>query len=420
MKSNLSIKIVRRVLIPCGLLATLGLLPGLGGPPDVQAAAADDARHTIDRGEFSLWTSCEGSLQAERRASLYSRISQPTAILQLAPEGSYVEAGDLVASLDRSSLDQSLVNLERDHALATAELETLLKAEIPFERVTAANDLDALRYDRQKQGRVVENTLALHGDGLVSDQELEGQQMLLANLDRQVAFAENRQETLRTIVHPAREAKARAQLDATLRQLELLREQAEGARLTAPFAGMVIYLPLHLDGEFRNVREGDTVYRNQKIIQVADMESLLVQCLVPEAGISLVRPGCSAVVTPTAFPDLRLHGTVDTIGSVAMSVSGRPAWQKFFNVVIRLEASDERLRSSMSVYVQVLSRHDPSALVIPRGLVAWDRGQPWCRVIEAGSPRRRDLVLGSGNDTHFLIEGGLAEGDSVVPPDAWP
>ncbi|HMO51819.1 MAG TPA: efflux RND transporter periplasmic adaptor subunit [Kiritimatiellia bacterium] len=378
-----------------------------------------DAVHVIERRDFSRWSAFEGTIQAEQRAPIYSRISQPTAVLFLAAEGSQVEAGEVVAELDRSALDQALVGHERDFALADAELKALLEAEIPMERDSLEYEINAQRYERLKQERVLEHTRALHASGLVSDSELEGQEVLASNLEKQIALLESRRENLRTILHPAREAKARAQREAAWRQLELVRAQAEGARLVAPISGMVVYLPLHLDGEFRNVREGDTVYRNQKIMQIADMTTLIVHCLVPESSLSLVRPGFPVVVTPSAFPDLRLAGEVEAVGSVAMPVSGRPAWQKFFNVTLRLRDTDERLRSNMSVAAQVLSFQHDQAVVIPRAWVMWEDGQAWCLVREGGW-KRRALELGPGNDGYFVVNAGLEAGDTVALPGVRP
>lgn len=121
-----------------------------------------------------------------------------------------------------------------------------------------------------------------------------------------------------------------------------------------------------------------------------------------------------------AFPGLRLAGRVESVGSVAVSVAGKPAWQKFFNVTIRLDETDERLRSSMTVSVQILSRAEENALLIPRRMVGWDRGQPWCLVREFGRARRRSLELGPGNETHFVVRAGLTEGDTVQTPVATP
>jgi HlyD family secretion protein len=400
------------------ITATMVALLGIAG---CGSRNSETRTHTLARGEFTSWHLLDGIIQAERSAPIYSSISQPSALLFIAPEGSRVEAGDRVAELDGAMLEQTLAGLERDYALARAELDTLLHADIPGELATAEQELDTLRYEAQRQQRIVDNTESLHAQELVSDSELESQRMLLANLNRQITFKEGRLENLRAIVHPAREAKAKAQLEAAERQLNALREQAQGARMTAPFAGMVAHLPVHIDGEFRTVREGDTLYRNQKIMQIADMDSLLVQAQVPEADISRVQPGSPVIVTPNAFPALRLAGRIDSIATAASTVAGKPAWQKFFSVVIRLDETDARLRSGMSVSAQALVHREESALLIPRAMVAWEQETPWTLIHQRGDKMRKTLKLGPGNASHFVVLDGASEGDVIQSPfDAAP
>lgn len=407
MNSSLACKTSSCIAVSFVLLLSAGC-----GPTNQR----DADTHRVQRDDFALWSVFDGTIQAERVAPVYSQISQPSAILFLAPEGNIVAAGDVVAELDRSSLDQSLATLERDYSLATTELDTLMRATIPAEQAAAANELDKLRFDERKQQRIVANTEMLQTNGLVSESELEGQRILLGNLQKQVVFQETRLNNLKEIIHPAAETKLRAQAEAAKRQLDAVKEQFDSARITAPFSGMVVYVPQHLDGEFRNAREGDTIFRNQKIMQVADMASLVVECQIPESSVSLVQPGHIAVVTPGAFPQIKLRGVVETVGSVAVSVSGRPSWQKFFNVLIRLHDRDERLRSSMSATVQVLSREEENALTIPRSFVGWTRGEPWCLKEIDGEVKMHPVVLDAGNDLRFLVRDGLAEGDIIHRP----
>jgi len=401
-----------------GLIAIGGLVWFFSGADDITVTGQEP--HTIRREDFESWSVFDGTIEAERRAPIYSKMGQSAAILFLAPEGSQVKEGDLVAEFDRSSLDQSLMTLERDKTLAEAELETMIRADMPAELDKVAHDLDKLRYDHQKQERIVGNAVKLLAEGLVSDSELESQQMLLTNLTRQISVEENRLKNFKEVVHPMREAKARAQLEAATRQLALVSEQAESAKLTAPFSGMVVHLPVYVDGEYRNAREGDTIYRNQKVMQIADMDSLLVQCQVPESSVSKVRPGSRARVKPSAFPDLKINGSVDSVGSVAVSVSGRPNWQKFFNVTLRLLETDPRLRSSMTVSAQILSHEEKNTLTIPRGYVTWQQGSPGCVVRETGRWQLRNLELGPANDSRFIVTSGLEEGEVVYFPAAAP
>ncbi len=410
MNSNRVIK-VTALLLAALLLLVLLLRPGRSAPdPSLPPPL------TVVRGGFQLWSPFEALIQAEHQAAVYSRISQPTAILYLAPEGTRVAESDLVAELDRSPLDQTLATLERDHALAQADLDTLTRADIPQEIATLETEWNSLRYEIRRQQRIVDNTRELMDKGLVSESEFEAQTLLLANLEQQRAHTDARRQRLTDTVHPARLAQARARLEAARRQLELLYTQADSARMTAPFDGIVVHLPLHIDGEFRNAREGDTLYRNQKLLQVAGTDAFLAHFLVPEAALARVPTGRIARIIPTAFPGLVLTGIVESAGTVAVSVSGRPAWQKFFQANARIQTTDPRLRSNMSATLKVLSHQEDHVLLVPRGYIGWEGTEPWCRVQEGKRITRRSVEPGPGNDTHWIIRHGLAEGDILHWP----
>ena len=162
------------------------------------------------------------------------------------------------------------------------------------------------------------------------------------------------------------------------------------------------------------MRVGDTLYRNLPFMALPDMSKPLVQCNVPESELSLVRVGSDAQVVPVAYPDLKLRGKVESVGSMAQSVVGRPDWQRYFRVTIGLVESDARLRSGMSVRAHILSYAALDAMAIPRTAVRWENDRPSCEVIRVGRKIRRDLQLGTANEQFFEVLKGLEPGERVV------
>ncbi len=405
---------ILKALAGFGILAVL-IAAGLmiaGGRTGRESADT----HTLARERFELWLPFDGDVQAVHEMPVFSRISRPVPVIELAPEGTLVNKGDIIASFDAGEIEQLFLTAERDYRLAEAEHRTLVEAELPMELETVRAERDKLAYAATKEQQILERTRDLQTRDLVSDQEVETQRMAADSAQRQVDRIRSRLENLESIVHPAKIAKAEAQLEAARRQYELMQDQLSNTVLTAEISGMVVYVPLHIDGEYRTVREGDSVYRNQRFMTIADMNSLVVVCRVPESQVSRIDEGDEAWVTPSAFPGLRLSGRVEAIGSMAMSVQGRPAWQKFFTVTIRLDEGDPRLRSSMSAYAQVLAHVDEDALTLPRRFVAWDGQQALAWVGARGSPERREIETGPGNDTSFVVTSGVKEGETVVLP----
>lgn len=373
--------------------------------------------YRVELRDFAVWTQVNGSLEAVESRALYSTVSQPTTILYLAPEGTRIKPGEVVVELDRSPLDLQLASLEKDRSLAEAELRVLQEAELPLELDDLRQEIEKAAYEANQQKAVVDRTASLFEEDLVSASEWASQQVRLERMEAATSALTNRLALLEQIVHPARLQKAQAQLEAARRQLELVEEQAAQTTLTSPIEGMVAHLPMHMDGAYRTVREGDTILRNQKFVMIADMDTLIAVCAVPESQVGGIVPGAAAVITPTALPEVQIDGTVASVGELAVSLPGRAPWPKVVTVTITLKSTDPRLKSGASVYAQVLTHHQPQALVLPRAGVRWDEGKPWCEVRRNGSPVRVDLTLGAGNERDFVVLDGIEAGDEVILPD---
>lgn len=372
---------------------------------------------TVEAGLFELWTPFSGSLDSVRRESVASPISQPAALLLLAPEGAAVSKGDVVAVLDVSPLESSLATLERDLTLAEAELRSLLEAELPLQLAALEEELREAREALQREERVRPRWEELAEQGLISPGELAERSERAQRLRETAESRERRLTLTREVLHPARIQQAEARRDSALRQARLLRGQVAAAEIRAGLDGIVLHLPLHIGGEYRTVREGDMLFRNQEFLRVADMSHLVVTCLVPEARISLAPAGARALVYPDAFPDLALEATVMSAGATAETVPGRSPHEKFFRVTLLLEDSDPRLRTGMNTRVLIRSRLEPDSVLLPRPLVSWQGGTPRVQVAGARGAVWRDLDLDGGNGEVFRVRDGLRAGERVIVPE---
>ena len=133
-----------------------------------------------------------------------------------------------------------------------------------------------------------------------------------------------------------------------------------------------------------------------------------------EAELSRVDSGHEVVVAPVAYPDLSLKGVVESVGSMAQSMSGRPDWQRYFEVVVALKESDPRLRPGMTVRTRILAGARDAAVLVPRLAVSWDGNKAFCKVMKGAGEQRRDVELGISNDEFFEVLSGLQPGEKVL------
>src|SRR5690606_25745436 len=94
------------LLALAGILGTIGFFAMRGGGDTVPITLVHTARRApflhevVERGEV------ESSSNVEIRCEVESRNSAGTAILEVVPEGTEVEAGDILVRLDSSALEQ--------------------------------------------------------------------------------------------------------------------------------------------------------------------------------------------------------------------------------------------------------------------------------------------------------------------------
>lgn len=401
-----------RVLLLLALCAAT-LCPGCRRA-GTAATGTDDDR--VTRGPLSVRVSCDGSLEARRMETVFSRFQGRATLVELVPEGTAVKAGDLLARLDASQLEHDLVRLRNELARAQAALDALANAEIPIERDDLAAQVRDLQSQRDTEAQILADTRELVERNLVPARETDQQGARLAAVAAKLAQIEQRQALTRDHLHPAKLARARADVEAARQQVELAASQLSNCVITAGADGLAVYLPVHAGSEYRALRVGDTLYPNQPFLCIPDMSALVVQSLIPESDLARVRPGQEAEITPLAYPDCRLEGTVEGLGVMAQSQPGYPLWQKFFRLTVRLDGRDERLRPGMSLRVRIAAAQRPDAILIPRRAVQWENGQPFCRVRTLGGAERRPLKLGLADDRSFEVLDGVSPGARVVFP----
>lgn len=377
-------------------------------------APADEAAVTQE--PFSVWAVYEGRLEARRVELVMSTLAGSASLVELAPEGASINAGDLLARFDDAQLRRELLTLERDYALAESALESLINAKLPLELQDLALKLAEADQQLEAERQFLADSEELQSEGLLSPLEVAQQAAKVDQLRARREALERQQSLTERYLHPAEQARAEATLEAARQALALAREQLSACVVEAPVSGRVAYLPLHIGSEYRTARVGDTIFRNQPLLSLPDMSDVVVHCQVPEAELARVAPGAEVVVVPVAYPDLRLNGRVETVSTVAQRLPDQAAWQKFFRVVVALEDPDPRLRSGMSVYAQVLSYYRDEAVLVPRVAVEWRGEQPRCRVRGARKEEVRSLVLGPANATHYQVIEGLEPGEWVVVP----
>ncbi|MCZ6619185.1 MAG: efflux RND transporter periplasmic adaptor subunit [Gammaproteobacteria bacterium] len=401
----------RQLIIPILLAVPLGayLLYERAGSVN----ASQEETVIVAKGPLAVWSTYQGSLESRTAMMIASKFRGSATVIELAPEGAEISNGDVLVRFESSSLEQEVVGLERDHALAESELNSLKNAKIPLELRELDMDLIEVRSTLNSDRQYLDASIRLAKEGLVSEQEIEQQKDKVEEITTQLETLELRLQLTGEFLHPSELKRAQAKLASAAQALQLAKQQVLNSVVRAPTDGTVIYKPLHIGGEFRTVRVGDSIFQNQPFMVLTDMNDFLVHLEVPEGELALVQEGTDVFIQPLAYPGVRLRGMLETVGSMVQTMPGQPAWQMFFHVAIGLEDVDSRLRPGMTVTAHILSYYNPDTTLIPRVAVRWEAGRSFATVATGSLRETRQIELGMANEHNYDVIAGLIPGDEV-------
>ncbi len=368
----------------------------------------------VVQGPLAVWSSYAGRLEARNERLIFSRLRGNATLIELAPDGSRIAKGGVLARFESSLPEREILRLERDRSLAGSELDNLVNAKIPLELRELQISLMEASSTLKAEERYADALARFLKEGLVSEAEIAQHKSKVGEAETKLATLELQLKLTREHKHPSELKSAQAKLAAAEQELRLAGEQLANSALKAPSSGVVVHRTVHVGEGFRTVRVGDSVFPNQPFMALPDMGDMVVHCDVPEEDLSLVREGKEAFLQPLAFAGIKLRGVVESVGSAAQNLPNEPGWRKFFHVVIGLKEADPRLKPGMSVTAQVLSHFAPQAVKVPRVAVRWEEDKPWVSVLAGSSTEIRQPKLGKADDEYYEVLQGLKPGDKVV------
>jgi RND family efflux transporter MFP subunit len=370
---------------------------------NISSSSEEVASAEVQKGEFIVSIKAKGELKALKSQSVGvpRSVSSDVQIVQMAPEGGVVKAGDFLVQFDPAQARQKLEEKRNARDNALAELESQ-KATIASTMAQLESALLTQRYSHE-QAKLRFEQMKFEADAKRREQEINLRKAELA-----LKQAEEKIEAQRKI-DQANLHKARLQVErANLEQKEA-EDELQALTLLAPIDGLVVHKEIWGPSGIAKVKVGDTPWRGQELVEIPDLSVMQVKTSVNEVDVSRVAKGQQVRIKLDALPEPDFYGTVSQIATLASRK--RNSNVKEFEIMVLIDGSDPRLKPGMSASVEIITDHMAEAIYAPLESVFEHEGKTV--TYPAGSTKPVPVEVGPKNSDFIVITSGLKPGQKV-------
>jgi len=372
---------------------------------------------TIERGDLVATVGATGTVRARQTATLVWQTTGTVEDVNV-EIGDQVGANEVLASLSKTSLPQTIILAEADMVSAQRALEDLLQSDTARAQAWIAlrdaeedftkayNYRDSLNYPTRKTQVVLSKEVTPLGVvdvPKVKTYKIEGTEKEIEKADADLALEEAKYEDAKRTYERLADGPNKNDLAAAQARVDAAQATLNMARLTAPCAGTVTEAsPL----------PGDQVTAGMMAFRVDDLSSLLVDVDVSEVDINDISLGQTVSLSFDAILEKDYEGQVVKVSQAGTVVGGVVN----FTVTVQLTNADEMVKPGMTAAVNIVVREIKDAVLVPNRAVRLLDGKRIVFILnESGMQERVDIRLGASSDTVSVVVGGnLAEGDQVI------
>jgi len=342
------------------------------------------ATSPVVRGDLERTVEATGTIDAFKRVSVGAQASGQVKSLKV-QLGDTVREGDLIAEIDATTQQNTVLNAEASLQQVTAQRAvqqaTLRQAELDFAR--------------QKEMLAAEAT---------SRQEYDAAEAALKTARAQITASD-------------------AQIKGRETELGTARANLAYTRITAPMDGTVVAVV---------TEEGRTVNANQTaptIVILARLDVVTVNAEISEADVVKIKAGMPVYFTTLGDPDRRYHAKLRQVNPAPASIANESSSSSssssgsgsssavYYNALFDVDNPDGTLRIDMTAQVSVLLEQAKGVLLVP-SVALGRKGRDGSRSVRVvgpdGQPVARQVKVGIDNGASAQVLSGLAEGDQVV------
>ncbi len=359
----------------------------------------------IEKKEFVIKVDATGELKAKRSVKIEApsgmrtnRIYETT-IQNLVPEGTMVQEGDFVATLDRTEVANRMGDAQTEIDKINTQLDQA--------KIDTAITLRGLRDEMINiQFSKDEKLLEIEQNKYEPEAVKQQKQIDLKKLDRDLRQLKSKYQ-LESDKAMAKIAEINAELKQNQSKLNRLDKLSKEFTITAPKAGMIIYSR----GWNGKITSGSRIQPwDPTVAELPDLSEMLSKTYVNEIDVSRVKKGQEVKINIDAFPDYEYEGTVVSVANIGEELKEYDA--KVFEVNIELSQIDSFLRPAMTTSNEIVTDVLQETIGIPIEALHND-SIPFVYKTSNGKIVKQEVVIGPSNNNEIVVDYGLQEQDEI-------
>jgi multidrug resistance efflux pump len=323
-------------------------------------------------------------------------------ISDLIPEGTKVDSGDHVASLDKSDILGKLKDIELEiQKIESQYLQTKLDTMLNLR--ASRSGLVTLGYEfKDAEIRLEQSQFEPPATIKKIENEID-QKKLKVSEEKKNYDIKQRQSS-------AKMQEVEAGLNQKRNKRQLIIDVLDKFEILAPKSGIVIYKK---DWDGSKVTTGSTISPwNSEVAELPDLEKMISKTYVNEVDIRKVKEGQLVELSIDAFPDKKLTGKVLKVANVGEQRPNSEA--KVFQVTVEINEKDEDLLPGMSTGNKIIADFKQNTLFIPLEAVHAKDSVSYVFIRAGFSVDKLEVEVGLTNENHVEVLEGLEENDEVL------
>lgn len=338
------------------------------------------------KGSFSKKVDATGEIFATELIDVGAQVSGQIKKLYV-KLGDQVKKGDMIASIDSSTQQNSIDNKEAQLAIYKAQLES----------AKVALNIAKTQFDREN---------ALFAKNATSKQEFESAKN---------TFSAN----------SAKIKELEAQIKQTNIELSTAKINLGYTKITAPRDGTVVSV---------QVEEGQTVNANQTtptIVNIADLSRVKMKMQIAEGDITKIKVGTPVEYSILSEPTKKFQTAVSSIdpglttlsdGSYGSSSSSKSSYSSssssssavYYYAQSIVDNKDGILRIGMTTQNELLIANVEDAIIVPSIGIKKDENGTFVYVLKDGKPVKTAVKTGIKDNLDTQIISGINDGDEII------